>query len=357
MSPTSPAIQPLNVLIVGAGIAGLSTAIALRRAGHHAEVSLSSFPQRLLRLDCAQNRSNTTQVFEQSSFADEVGAAIQLPPNAMRILVKWGFLRDRARLELCGAVCPVHFTMSCVLTTCTPIFPTSTAIPFLPAGYLLCTNVSKICLTSWIIDTNTETRPLRPAPIPYSHSTKGHFPTSPKSTAVHGTPHTALIYITNSNSLPLKKAPVESPSRLTLHPKLSALYVKMNKSFFQAKNKHKRTDGPKPRQDPETATITLVDGTRHSADLIIAASGIHTPFLSLILPPGQDITPVSTGTSAFRFLIPTSDLLPNDEITPFMKEPGIKIFVGEGSKRLVWYPCRGFVVPSCSCISGWLRRL
>ncbi|KAH0566251.1 hypothetical protein GP486_000349 [Trichoglossum hirsutum] len=75
----SSAKKPLTVLIVGAGIAGLSTAIALRRAGHQVEV------------------------FEQSSFADEVGAAIQLPPNAMRTVVKWGFSKDRARLELCGA--------------------------------------------------------------------------------------------------------------------------------------------------------------------------------------------------------------------------------------------------------------
>ena len=30
--------QPLKVLVVGAGIAGLATAIALRREGHHVEV-------------------------------------------------------------------------------------------------------------------------------------------------------------------------------------------------------------------------------------------------------------------------------------------------------------------------------
>lgn len=52
----------LNVLIVGAGIGGLAAAIALRQRGHHVEV------------------------FEQSSFANEIGAAIHLTPNAMGAL-------------------------------------------------------------------------------------------------------------------------------------------------------------------------------------------------------------------------------------------------------------------------------
>src|SRR5579862_6705408 len=90
-------------------------------------------------------------------------------------------------------------------------------------------------LMSWVIDMNTKTRLLRPAPIPYGHSIRGHSLTSPASTAVHGTPHIALIYTTNSNSLPPRKAPVESPSRSTLRPKLSTLYVEMNKPLFQAK--------------------------------------------------------------------------------------------------------------------------
>ena len=56
-------------LIAGAGIAGLSAAIALTRSGHQATV------------------------LEQASELSEVGAGIQLGPNAMRILASWGLLQ------------------------------------------------------------------------------------------------------------------------------------------------------------------------------------------------------------------------------------------------------------------------
>lgn len=59
--------------IVGAGIAGLGAAIALRRAGHEVEI------------------------FEKSQFKHEIGAAITLTPNANLILDRWGFDAARAR--------------------------------------------------------------------------------------------------------------------------------------------------------------------------------------------------------------------------------------------------------------------
>ncbi|CAD6445785.1 4b2ebc84-1b8a-41b5-883e-30fb027223f2 [Sclerotinia trifoliorum] len=64
----------MKVIVVGAGIAGLSAAIGLRRAGHE------------------------VLILDKSSLSNEVGAAIHVQPNASRIVTQWGFDIERARL-------------------------------------------------------------------------------------------------------------------------------------------------------------------------------------------------------------------------------------------------------------------
>src|SRR5271154_3472709 len=64
--------KTLRCGIVGAGIGGLGAAIALRRAGHDVEI------------------------FECSTFKNEIGAAITLTPNANLVLERWGFDAGKA---------------------------------------------------------------------------------------------------------------------------------------------------------------------------------------------------------------------------------------------------------------------
>lgn len=64
----------MKVIVVGAGIAGLSAAIGLRRAGHE------------------------VLILDKSSLSHEVGAAIHVQPNASRVVSQWGFDVKRARL-------------------------------------------------------------------------------------------------------------------------------------------------------------------------------------------------------------------------------------------------------------------
>ncbi|KAK0671452.1 putative salicylate hydroxylase [Cercophora samala] len=58
--------MPLHIIIVGAGIAGLSAAVSLRRTGHRVDI------------------------YERTLANNEVGAAITVPPNASRFLIEWG---------------------------------------------------------------------------------------------------------------------------------------------------------------------------------------------------------------------------------------------------------------------------
>ncbi|KAJ5714631.1 salicylate hydroxylase [Penicillium malachiteum] len=67
--------MPLKIIIVGAGIGGLSAATALRQAGHQVEV------------------------FEKSKFLSEVGAALTVAPNGVRILSSLGFSFENARSQ------------------------------------------------------------------------------------------------------------------------------------------------------------------------------------------------------------------------------------------------------------------
>ena len=56
----------LHIAIVGAGLAGLAAATCIAQRGHK------------------------VQVIESNSGLSELGAGIQVPPNAMRILDSWG---------------------------------------------------------------------------------------------------------------------------------------------------------------------------------------------------------------------------------------------------------------------------
>ncbi|KAH8200869.1 hypothetical protein TruAng_004955 [Truncatella angustata] len=69
-----PVQDPLRVTIVGGGIAGLATALALRRAGH------------------------VVHIYERSALNNEVGAAMHIPPNATRALLAWGLDPTRAKM-------------------------------------------------------------------------------------------------------------------------------------------------------------------------------------------------------------------------------------------------------------------
>ncbi|KAI1741288.1 putative salicylate hydroxylase [Xylaria scruposa] len=64
--------MPLRVIIIGAGVGGLTSAIALRKIGH------------------------SVTIFDKSTFTSELGAALTISPNGARVLVSLGFSFEKA---------------------------------------------------------------------------------------------------------------------------------------------------------------------------------------------------------------------------------------------------------------------
>lgn len=94
--------------------------------------------------------------------------------------------------------------------------------------------------------------------------------------------------------------------------------------------------------DPEAGQITLADGEIVTKDLIIVADGVHSSFVSTVT--GGETAALQTGTSGFRFLIPTEKLLEDEEARPlFEGEPSSIRAAVLGETRIVWYPCRKYV--------------
>jgi salicylate hydroxylase len=94
------AVSRLNVIVIGAGIAGLTIGLGLRRSGH------------------------AVTILEQTREIAEVGAGVQIAPNASRILNRFGVLEhvmesanviERNILRSVQVVCQSHRQRECTV--------------------------------------------------------------------------------------------------------------------------------------------------------------------------------------------------------------------------------------------------
>ena len=92
-------------------------------------------------------------------------------------------------------------------------------------------------------------------------------------------------------------------------------------------------------------SITLKDGSRHTADLIVAADGLRSVLRDTVLTRDAK-APSPSGLSAFRFLVDTKMLKDNAKLVQILdRDPGYVIVIDAEEKtverHMVMYGCRG----------------
>ena len=105
-------------------------------------------------------------------------------------------------------------------------------------------------------------------------------------------------------------------------------------------------------------SITLKDGSRHAADLIVAADGLHSVLRNTVLTQ-ESKAPSHSGLSSFRFLLDT-EVLQRDDIKLAKlleaRHPGYTILIDAkdtiNERHMVWYPCRKWVTEFPTALSS-----
>ncbi|OJJ51051.1 hypothetical protein ASPZODRAFT_311372 [Penicilliopsis zonata CBS 506.65] len=238
----------LRVIVVGAGIAGLCAAVALRQAGH------------------------TVTIFEKSQFATEIGAALAVSPNGALVLQSIGF--DFARARACRR-------------------------------------------RSWeVVDGTTLSRIAIQVMEEDDNKSVGFW-------TVHRVDlHQELLRLAQDVD-PDKDAGFPTPP-----PPVEI-----------------RLASPVVDVDPVAGSVRLSDGSVHAADLVIGADGLHSAIRASVIPHLK--SPVVTGMSAFRFLLPTEAFASNPTLERFIERTnrGSILFADTvdtvNERHLIWYSCRG----------------
>ena len=139
-------------------------------------------------------------------------------------------------------------------------------------------------------------------------------------------------------------APFMSIHRVDLHKEL--LRLVLNDAEGKEKGAMLRLGSPVVGVNVEEGIIELEDSSKHQADLIVAADGLHSTLRSAVLK--REAKPIPSGLSAFRFLVPTKTLEEDSAMTNLLKwkVPLSATILADTTDTLkerhaVWYECQG----------------
>jgi salicylate hydroxylase len=152
-------------------------------------------------------------------------------------------------------------------------------------------------------------------------------------------------------------APLLAVHRVDLHTELMRL---ANVSEVQGLEKGQEIDGivlrlasPVTRVEAQEGRIEFADGTVKHADLIVGADGLRSVVRNAVASNPdftEPISPISTGQSAFRFLVPTEELQATVYGCKLLKwkTAGSCLLADtklvDKERHIMWYPCREYVL-------------
>ena len=147
-------------------------------------------------------------------------------------------------------------------------------------------------------------------------------------------------------------APFFALHRVDLHKELLRL---ANVSQVRGPHAEQESDGivlrlasPVTRVDAGQGRIEFADGTVKHAHLIVGADGLRSVVRNAVIREPQRAELISTGQSAFRFLISTEELQATVSGRKLLdwKTPGACLLADtksvDGERHMMWYPCREY---------------
>ena len=101
--------------------------------------------------------------------------------------------------------------------------------------------------------------------------------------------------------------------------------------------------------DPQSATVTLKDGSRVTGDAVVGADGVHS-IMRRHVPGGEHTSLFGSGKSGFRFMIRREDALRDPATRKLCEQDGTFSVVIGTTKRIVMYPTSDNTLLNFLCI-------